>query len=190
MLCSASRGIRKYRKAPDHQEEIMPFTGTVMVRNLRRGPTVFDNPEDSRKYFVWGGKDSPDGSDVKPIDAKIANTPEFTAAINRGIFEVIDTHTAQESLAQQLAEYEKRRNAKEEKTSEAIDRDSNRSIDSGTCLGPADRGNGNCGQIVPVSEDEPPLCTKHKHLAPQFVSSEEWVDSRKVVSWSRVSIDR
>jgi len=43
---------------------------------------------------------------------------------------------------------------------------------------------------VPVSEDEPPLCTKHKHLAPQFVSSEEWVDSRKVVSWSRVSIDR
>jgi hypothetical protein len=57
------------------------------------------------------------------------------------------------------------------------------------CIGPNNRGNGNCGADVTVKDTEKdgkiPLCGTHEGLAPQFIQTEGIVDGQLAKTWVR-----
>ncbi len=162
----------------------------VAVRNLRKGPTVLDNPEDSRKYYQWGGANSPDGSDILRIPSSLTTTNQFLAARNVGIFEIVPDEVAQTDYARRTEARISEEEAKRKTVKDSIDTSAARTIEADTCIGPDARGSGVCGQRVVVNPDLPPLCTKHKSLQSQYVQEENWDNKNKVVTWHRVSLDR
>lgn len=164
----------------------MPYEEPVLVRNLRPGVTVLD-PEQKNTGIEWQAKGDPNGGDIIPVPPSIANTISFSRAIRRNILEVVTQEEADSALRRQQEKYLEAKNSREKSATELIDRDSNREIASKPCVGPQDRGNGKCEILVVVeSEDQAPLCTKHKHLRSQFVEREDWSSGKKVVLWDRV----
>lgn len=168
----------------------MKLDNTVVVRNLRTGPTVLDNPDDPRKYFSWGGRGSTDGSDVVTLPYEMTLSNQFKNAERVGVFEIVTEESAQADLDRQVQFQRDREAAKAAKDRASIDHSANRSIQSEKCIGPDARNNGTCGQPVIASPDAPPLCTKHRGLASQYTQTESWENEDKVIKWSRVTIER
>lgn len=169
----------------------MNLDSTVVVRNLRPGPAVLDNPDDARKYYSWGGSGAPDGSDVIRIPFDVAQSHEFLNAERLGVFKIVDAASAQADLDRQVQVKKDAREAKVIDAREAIDPSGNRNINSTSCVGPDARGNSDkCGQQVIVRPDVAPLCTKHAGLASQYTQTETWENEQKVVKWSRAVLER
>lgn len=162
----------------------------VAVRNMRKGPTVLDNPEDSRKYYSWGGHGSIDGSDVVMLPSELVKSSQFEKAQRLGVFQIVKEEEARIELDLQTRTHLDKETAKEEKAKASIDHNANRSIASESCIAPDARGSGKCGQAVIVTKDIPPLCTKHASLQSQYTQTESWENDQKVVTWTRVTIER
>lgn len=165
----------------------------VPVRNMRKGPAVLDNPEDSRKYYSWGRSGSPDGSDVVMIPSDIINSDQFDKALRLGIFEIVEKQSAQISLDKQAETRAEQEQEKDQAARSVIDHNSNRSIKTTPCIAPDARGTGTCGQEVVHTEANhgaPPLCTQHTSLHSQFTQIESWENDQKVVTWKRVVLER
>lgn len=165
----------------------------VPVRNLRKGPAVLDNPDDSRKYYSWGGKGSLDGSDVVLLPADMINSSQFEKAMRLGVFEIVEKEAAQVDLDKQAESQLAQEASKDQTTRSAIDHTANRSINTTACIAPDARGTGHCDQQVVHTEANngaPPLCTKHANLQSQYTQIESWENDEKVVTWKRVVIER
>lgn len=165
----------------------------VPVRNLRKGPAVLDNPDDSRKYYSWGGHGSLDGSDVVLLPADMIHSSQFEKAKRLGVFEILEKEVAQIDLDKQTESQLAQEANKDQATRSVIDYAANRSINTTTCIAPDARGTGNCDQQVVYTEANngaPPLCTKHANLQSQYTQIESWENDKKVVAWKRVVLER
>lgn len=163
----------------------------VLVRNTEAGPTVFT---DTSKNIAleWAGAGDPSGEDVQQVPADILENVSFMRSLQRGIFVVEEaTPEVQAILDRQTATWRSRREQAEQASADSIDVEANNDLVTLPCIGPSQRGTGECGEPVPVKDkardEKPPLCSRHASLAPQYVVSEtdQIVDGKPVKKWSR-----
>ena len=147
----------------------------VLVRNKEAGPTVFSVPE-AGIQLEWQGAGDPAGADVQYVPDELLQNIQFSKAIRQGIFTVETEADAEAEMDAQAAALQNRRAAAEASAVESIDQVVNNDMVQASCIGPANKGNGNCGEPVAVKEKEaanaPVLCPRHKSLAPQYVLTE------------------
>lgn len=163
----------------------------VLVRNTEAGPTVFTDAN-TNTQVEWQGAGDPSGEDVQQVPDKLVENVSFLRAVNRGILVVEEaTDEVMAALARQTTSWKERRAKAEAASADAIDEQANNDLISVPCIGPSTRGQGECGEAVPVREnrmyDKPTLCPRHAALAPQYVFTEtdKLVDGRSVKKWSR-----
>ena len=147
----------------------------VLVRNKEAGPTVFSVPE-AGIQLEWQGAGDPAGGDVQYVPDDLLKNIQFTKAIRQGIFAVETEADGQASVDAQAEAHQQKREAAAANAAAAIDVTVNNDLVQVECVGPANKGNGTCGEPVAVKEKEaanaPVLCPRHKSLAPQYVLTE------------------
>ncbi len=167
----------------------------ILVRNTKLGPTVFCDAK-SGEEITWGGANDPMGEDVQPVSEDLLKSSEFLRSLSRGTFviesapeeivEALEGHLQSPALRRQAATWEAKVESEKVTSLEHIDHKSNNDIVTVKCIGPSTRGDGECGNEIPVKElgkqDHAPLCPQHAQLASQFVPTEEG-------GWARVRLD-
>lgn len=168
----------------------------VLVRNTASGPTVFTDAA-TNTQVEWQGAGDPAGEDLQQVPDALAENVYFLRAVNRGILVVEEASDAtRELLARQTASWQTRTAAAKAASLGTIDEQANNDLISVPCVGPSQRGTGECGDSVPVREktknDKPPLCSRHAALAPQYVMSEGEVGPDGVAPkrWTRSVVTR
>lgn len=163
----------------------------LLVRNMAEGPTVFSDL--SKNIAIeWQGAGNPDGEDLQQVPDSLAEDVNFLKTIQRGVLVIEEAPDAlMEAIAKQTAAYERRSSVATANAKDAIDQQAHNDIITVPCIGPNNRGTGECGEPVPVREktknDHPPLCERHKPLASSFVMEEtdKFVDGKAQVRWLR-----
>lgn len=174
-----------------------PADALVLTRNQQTGPTVF--VEKAMNLVIeWGPRNDPAGEDYQSIPRDLLNHPRFSKVVRQGIVtlenESDDSTAAFEAQSQSFAN----RQAKDRDTIDrSMDDAPNRDYITEPCIGPATRGDGQCGMDVPVQQQEkgnvPPLCATHRSMQSQYVmvqGDDLDEDGKPVVGWVRSSLDR
>lgn len=163
----------------------------VLVRNTEAGPTVFTDTN-TNTQVEWQGADDPSGEDVQQVPDALIENVAFLRAVNRGILVVEEASDAtREALARQTESWQARRKRAEDASTDAMDEQANNDLIQMPCIGPSQRGSGECGEPVPVREkqkhDKPVLCSRHAALTPQYVfhETDQMVDGVPVKKWTR-----
>ena len=147
----------------------------VVVRNTKTGPSVFSIPEE-KVEIVWGGAGDPTGEDVQEVPDAVASKTAFRKAVQRGIFVVVTQEEADASFDAQAEAARTKDADAATRAKTSIDMAANNDLLSFPCQGPDGRGNGLCGNPVPVRESErgsaPVLCPQHTGLAGEFIEVE------------------
>lgn len=170
--------------------------GTVVARNLTDGVTVLSSDIKGTHTVEWGALGDPDGNDVQYIPEEIQKSVAFQKALARGVIAIIGDESdpeVTESLMRQVTAYQRRQAGATQEMIDVLEKPKNNDRIMIFCAGPDARGNaGKCGQGVAVIEaqknDAPPLCSMHKHLAPQFVADTVSADGKTVTKWIRASL--
>lgn len=171
--------------------------GTVVAQNFMDGITVLSSDIKGSVTVEFGAKGDPDGNDVQYIPVEIVESPAFKRALARGVFGLIEDDSDPEAisaLSKQVEAFQRRQRGAQDEIQATIERPTSRDSISIFCVGPDSRGTGNCGEPVAVPESkvdtEPPLCSRHKALAPQYVPEHKIVAGElgKQVIWSRVTL--
>lgn len=101
----------------------------VMVRNTRRGPTVF---HDRAKMVTinWEGSGAEDGMDIQPVPDEVYNNPQFQQNVRKGVFEIEDPEnaTVKRAMEAQVEGFKAREDAKDSEQAEVIDRQATRDV--------------------------------------------------------------
>lgn len=166
----------------------------TMIRNTQDGPTVFS--DDVAKVTIeWAGKGDPMGGDVQPVPAAFTDNVQFQRAIHKGLLSIETADDAvQASIDAQRAEWDSRMQRQREAGKQSLDQVSDNDLVQENCIGPSGRGDGICGQVVPVRSatryDKPPLCAAHQSLAMNFVAEEtgRLVGGKPEKAWARVTM--
>lgn len=166
----------------------------VLVKNVEPGPSVFTDPV-TKVQVEWQGAGDTNGEDVQQVPDELINNVSFLKAIQRGVFEVVEaTDEIKAKLEQQTSSWKNRQEEAEKASVDAIDQQANNDLVTVPCIGPNQRGAGECGEPVPVREktkdEKPPLCSRHQGLAPQYVVTEtdQFVDGKPVSKWQRMGM--
>lgn len=166
----------------------------VLVKNTQPGPTVFTDTS-TNTQVEWQGAGDPSGEDVQQVPDALVDNVAFLKAIQRGIFVIEEASPAtREALERQTSSWKRRTDEAKAASVEAIDMAVNDDLITLPCIGPANRGQGQCGEQVPVREktkdEKPALCSRHAALAPQFVVTEleEMVDGVAKKQWTRTLV--
>jgi hypothetical protein len=162
----------------------------ILIRNTKLGPTVFTDAK-SGAEITWGGADDPMGEDVQAVDADLLKNTEFLRSLSRGTFvieaapdEVVSAlqgHLDTPALRRQAANWQAKQDLEKSTAIESVDHKAQNEIVTVLCVGPGTRGDGECGEQIPVREnaknEKAPLCGQHSQLAPQYVPTEDggWV---------------
>jgi hypothetical protein len=172
----------------------MQVGGTVMARNKMGGPTVLSSDPRGTFEVRWEGRGDPSGGDVQYIPDEMLRIPAFARALKLGVIEIAnpeDNPELVEALDRQAAKFHAAQAKAQDEVMATIDHEKTRDLVVQTCIGPATRGTGECGEQVAVHEthqhDAPPLCNRHASLAPEFVPVNEGQDERenKKIRWIR-----
>lgn len=159
----------------------------VLVRNTEAGPTVFSVPENNIQ-LEWQGAGDPAGGDVQYVPDALLKDVQFSKMIRRGLFTIETDAQAEQSIEAQNAAYQSSKSAASASALSAIEVTTNNDLVQVSCIGPANKGHGTCGEPVAVKEkalaDAPALCSRHSSLAPQYVLTE--VDGKPV--WTRTTL--
>lgn len=172
---------------------------TVVARNLMDTVTVLASDVKGTHSVEWAAKDDPSGDDIQYIPEPVMESVAFKRALARGVVELLEDDTdpeVVEALARQVSAFKRRQAGAQEDVQQVIDRPTSRDHVSTWCVGPDNRGTGQCGEAVAISEkllkDMPPLCPKHKNLAHQYVPEVDTrTDGDRVVhetKWIRVNL--
>jgi hypothetical protein len=164
----------------------------LLVRNKQAGPTVFtDKPSETE--VRWEGADDVAGGDIMQVPASLAENLNFTRALRLGILEVVQADDeTQELLDRQTAAWNARQTRDAEAVQESIDPSAQQDYIELSCIGPNNRGNGECGQPVVVKEshkdEKAPLCPQHEHLSNQYVvtATDKLVEGKAQVKWQHM----
>lgn len=149
----------------------------VLVKNTEVGPLVFSDVK-ANISLEWAGAGDPNGEDLQQVpDEMVTQNTQFIKLVNRGLLVIEEAPEAvREAMERQQSSYEARRNAESTKASASIDQQANNDLITKPCVGPNNRGQGECGEFVPVrekdSDEKPPLCPRHQNLAGQFILTE------------------
>lgn len=101
---------------------------TVMVRNTKRGLSVFADPQNDIN-LVWEGAGDPSGGDVRAVPDSLLENVNFINAINLGTFAIEeDDAAAWEKIRLQAATVTAKRDVQRAESLAAIDRTANRTI--------------------------------------------------------------
>lgn len=149
----------------------------LIVQNTEPNVTVFAKGGIS---LIWKPAGDPMGDDTLRVPDSLADDVDFLATLDKGILvvtggtdpEVMKKIEASSEFGRRTADYQARQQAAAAGVESTIDRRQDRDIMQMTCIAPANRGQGECGNPVLVAAakrgDEPPLCGQHKSLASQF----------------------
>lgn len=166
-----------------------------LVRNLMGGPTVLTPDPSSQEFIRWEGAGDPEGGDVQLVSETAAASVPFARAVARQILsveseasstpEAVAAHLAHQHNAAQAA-----RATAEAAVAEVVVREADKDLLGVPCVGPDTRGTGACGELVSVPHTDrnirPPLCTRHKPLAAQFVPEDAVEGEKTTTRWTRV----
>lgn len=176
----------------------MQVGGTVMARNLMGGPTVLSTDPRSTHEVIWEGRGDPGGGDVQYIPEEMLKVPAFARALHRGVIELVnpeDNPEAVRALQRQVDMFRSQQERVRDDAMASIEIETNRDLITLACIGPSSKGQGTCGEAVPVPEktkfDKPPLCHRHADLAVQFVPISTGQDegAHREVTWVHGRID-
>ncbi len=166
----------------------------VLVRNTEAGPTVFTDAN-THTQVEWQGANDPSGEDIQQVPDSLIENVAFLRAVNRGILVVEEaTPAVREALERQVSSWKARQKTAEEAGAAVIDEQADNDLVTMPCIGPSQRGTGECGEPVPVREkfrfDKPALWSRHSALAPQYVfsESEAVVDGKTTKQWTRTLV--
>lgn len=154
----------------------------LMVQNNARNTTLFALPG-GKQPIIWAGTGDPMGDDVQRVPDDLANDIDFLRSLDQGLLTVIDGDDPDvlSKLQRSSTAFASRQEANAAKAEAMMDRKQDRDLIAVACLGPDGRGNdGGCGQQVlqrsseiKGSDPKPPLCDRHKALAPQFYITQD-----------------
>lgn len=163
----------------------------VLVRNMAEGPTVFSDPS-KNVSIEWERAGHPDGEDLQQVPDSLIDDVNFMKVISRGILKVEEAPEAlREAIEKQTAAFQRRSAASSQAATDVIDQAAHNDLVSVPCVGPNERGTGECGAGVPVRErtknERPPLCDRHSHLTSEYVPQEtdKMVGGKAEVRWLR-----
>lgn len=164
----------------------------LFVRNTQPGPTVFTDPL-TKVAFEWAAKDDPGGEDVQQIPSTLMSNGAFVKAVQRGIFVVENPSEEIDAiLARQTTTFQERQQAASEAARAVIQHEAQEDYIQVACIGPNNKGTGECGDPVAVKEKhrsaKPPLCVRHRALVGQYVITEtdQITDGKAVQVWKRM----
>ena len=170
----------------------MPLT----VRNPLPNPVVYSRK--GEEDVIWNAAGDLQGEDIQQVSDDFASRNDFLRSVTRGVL-IVEDADDEEILARinkkVLASGDQNGYAKQEgQTAQdalrAFDKVPDRSIISMKCVGPAQRGGGQCGSVVMVApafaKEYPPLCPPHGPLQPHFERNAkgEWARKSEATSAS------
>lgn len=165
-----------------------------MYRNNQPGPTVLAIDPKGTDDVMWQGHGDPNGEDIQPVSEVMQGSTAFQRAVRRGVVSLVeaDDLATIEALDRQQASFDQRMAAGGAQAAAAIEHTTNNDMVTLPCVGPSNRGQGQCGADVTVRDaqknERPPLCNLHGDLAPQFVPQEDVVGGKTVKTWTRVTM--
>lgn len=167
------------------------------MQNTVDGPTVFSYGSGQRDYILWQAKGDPNGEDIVEVPADVCRLPAFRKALKQGLFvEVTDQEQIDQADQAQREHWQATRD-RVHKDSEPLERPEDNSYEALTCIGPADNGaqGKKCGAILTMKseelKDKPPLCSRHKKLASNYIPTEIQDDEGNAsVVWNPVTLSK
>lgn len=168
---------------------------SLTVRNPNKNILVFTpSVQSPNDYTTWEAVGDPQGEDIQEIPASFLANSKFSAAILKGVLEIID---ADDPAI--LDAIEAQRNSWQAK--QQLRSDSDRMIESQQvkaysgkqCI--AQEGRGTCSEFSISSgnnNERPPLCSKHAHLGHEYLPEEtgKFVEGKPEVRWTKPSLYR
>lgn len=155
----------------------MPLT----VQNNAASTTLFAIP--GKQPIIWSANGDPMGEDTQRVPDDLAKDIDFLRSLDQGLLTVVDGDDPDvlASLQRSSTAFAARQAANAAKQESMMDRKQDRDMIGVTCLGPDARGNdAGCGATVLQrasdingADPKPPLCDKHKPLAPQFYLTQD-----------------
>lgn len=156
----------------------MPLT----VQNNATNTTLFALPG-GKQPIIWAGTGDPMGDDVQRVPDDLAKDIDFLRSLDQGLLTVVDADDPEilDGLQRSATNFAERQAASTARAEAMMDRRQDRDLVAVPCLGPDQRGNeGGCGAQVlqraseiKGSDPKPPLCDRHKPLAPQFYLTQD-----------------
>lgn len=163
----------------------------IVVRNTQPNIVVFVPDSSSQDKIELAAKGDPKGEDVVELPSEILKNAQFRKILMHKIIEIIDADSDEvlDAVEAQQRAWAARTSAREE-TDQMISAQQPRAYSGTQCL--AQEGRAQCSEFAISSQntrEKPPLCSKHAHLASQFVPEEngQFQDGKPVVQWNRVS---
>jgi hypothetical protein len=148
----------------------------VLCRNRMSGPTVIASDPKSTHEVIFGGANSPDGSDVQPIPEELLRTPQFAKALKLGVLAVEegeDNAFVANALKAQSDAFWKRNEAEKLTAMESLETPRDDDLVAVQCIGPGTRADTRCDNTIPVrareKDNKPPLCDQHAGLVDRCV---------------------
>lgn len=171
----------------------MPVGTTLYVRNKQAGPTILSLDPKGSEFVEWQGAGDANGGDIQIVPESFHNHPNFLRAVQRGILVIEnDEAAAQELVDKQNAAWHAQQAANTTDALASIDPQANNDLVSLRCVGPDQRGNGQCETEVPVrdlqKDEKPPLCATHRDLEPQYVPDDVMEGGKSVRKWRRATM--
>lgn len=168
---------------------------TITVHNKLDTITVFTHKVDGEDEPIeWQANGSPTGEDYQELDSKLLKNAKFRKALQRGVFEIVEADDPEvlDAWDAQKRAWDAQRQAKEE-ADRLVAMQQPRAYSGNQCL--AQEGRLQCPEFAISSKntnEKPPLCSKHAHLAHQFAPEEtgKFVDGKPEVNWVRVQLGR
>lgn len=155
----------------------MPLT----VQNNAESTTLFAIP--GKQPIIWNASGDPMGEDIQRVPDDLAKDIDFLRSLDQGLLSVVDGDDPEvlASLQRSTTAYAERQATNAAKAEAMMDRKQDRDLIGTPCIGPDARGNrGGCGATVLQraseingSDPKPPLCDRHRSLAPQFYLTQE-----------------
>jgi hypothetical protein len=172
--------------------------GSVVARNFMDGVTILSSDVKGTVSVEFGAMNDPEGNDMQYIPSEIVASPAFQRALARGVVGLVEDDSdpdVVDALSKQVAAFQRRQKGAQEQIQATIERPTSRDSVSVFCVGPDSRGTGTCGEPIAVPEgkldQEPPLCSRHKALAFQYVPEHKIVQGetgKPQVIWNRVTL--
>jgi hypothetical protein len=138
-------------------------------------------------------KGSADGSDIMELPSTYLKNAQFRKQLQKGIYEIIDADDPDviDAIDAQKRAWEDQLAAKSENDI-LVARQQPQAFSGEECI--AQEGRGQCTRfaIKANSNEKPPLCSTHLHLASQYTPEEtgRFLNGKPEVRWNRIQVTR
>ena len=151
--------------------------GILRVQNNEPNATVFSKQLNGDPFKVqFAAKGYP--GDTQRVPVALAEDIDFINSLESGVLTIIDGPSdIVEGLQFETAQVREERQQMEQQHTAMLDRRQDRDIVGTTCIGPGPTGrdakcNRSLIQSAKQGSEQPPLCSQHAHLSPNFFLAE------------------